>query len=103
VGLAEIFMDLMAADAAAVNPDLYRGWLEDTGGTHGSTSAQGTRQKALSAAFEASPEGWSALLDGVFGGSPERAKAAFSDVISSAEAVRQNQWYEPAVPGHSTR
>ncbi len=49
-------------------------------------------EKVLSAVFEASPEGWSPLLDGVFGGSAERASAAFAEVISSAETVRQNQW-----------
>ncbi|BCW84025.1 hypothetical protein NicSoilE8_16980 [Arthrobacter sp. NicSoilE8] len=66
---AEVFMDLIAADTAAVNPE-----------------------KALNANFEASPEGWSPILDGVFGGRSERARAAFADVISTAEEVRQQQW-----------
>ncbi|WP_248760984.1 hypothetical protein [Pseudarthrobacter sp. SSS035] len=90
---AEIFMDLMAADAAVVNPDLYRGWRGGYGRyTWKYMRSRNQPEKALSAAFEASPQGWSPLLDGIFGGAAERAKAAFSDVISNAEAVRQNQW-----------
>jgi hypothetical protein len=90
---AEVFMDLMASDAAAVNPDLYRGWRGGYGRyTWKYMRSRNPPEKVLSAAFEASPDGWSPLLDGAFGGSPDRARAAFADVISSAEAVRQNQW-----------
>ena len=90
---AEIFMDLMAADAAAVNPDLYSGWRGGYGRyTWKYMRSRTPPEKALSAAFEASPDGWSPLLDGIFGGSADRARAAFADVISSAEAVRKNQW-----------
>lgn len=90
---AEIFMDLLASDAAAVNPDLYRGWRGGYGRyTWKYMRSRNPPEKALSAAFEAAPEGWSPLLDGVFGGSQGRARAAFADIASSAEAVRQNQW-----------
>jgi hypothetical protein len=91
--MAEVFMDLPAADAAAVNPDLYRGWRGGYGRyTWKHARSKNAPEKALSAVFEASPEGWSPLLDGVFGGSPERARAAFAEVIASAETVRHNQW-----------
>ncbi len=91
--MAEVFMDLMAADAAAVNPDVYRAWRGGYGRyTWKYVHSKNPPEKALSAAFGASREGWSPLLDGVFGGSAERASAAFAEVISSAETVRQNQW-----------
>lgn len=91
--MAEIFMDLMAADAAAVNPSVYRAWRGGYGRyTWKYVHSKNPPEKALRALFEASPEGWSPLLGGVFGGSAERARAAFAEVISSAETVRQNQW-----------
>ncbi|WP_230007652.1 hypothetical protein, partial [Microbacterium sp. Bi128] len=90
---AEVFMDLIAADAAAVNADQYWGWRGGYGRyTWKYMRAKNPPEKALSAAFEASPDGWSPLLDGVFGGSTERTMAAFAEVISGAETVRQNQW-----------
>lgn len=91
--MAEVFMDLMAADAAAVNPGVYRGWRGGYGRyTWKYVHSKNPPEKTLSDVFEASAEGWSPLLDGVFGGSAERASAAFAEVISSAETVRQNQW-----------
>lgn len=91
--MAEVFMDLMAADAAAVTPDLYRRWRGGYGRyTWKYVHSENPPEKELSAIFEASPEGWSPLLNGAFGGSAERARAAFAEVISTAETVRQNQW-----------
>jgi hypothetical protein len=90
---AEVFMDLIAADAAEENKDKYWG----AGGTYGRYTwrhrhSANPPEKMLNQAFESAGSGWTPLLGGLFGGSPERAKSAFSRLLPNAEHVRQRRF-----------
>ncbi|WP_159701299.1 toll/interleukin-1 receptor domain-containing protein [Arthrobacter sp. 18067] len=90
---AEVFLDLITADVAAVHPELYRSFYGGYGRyTWNHVRSPLPPEKALSAAFESSQKGWSPLLDGLFDGSAQRAQLAFSEVMSHAETVRKEQW-----------
>lgn len=90
---AEVFMDLIAADAAEENKDKYWG----AGGTYGRYTwrhrhGNNPPEKALYQAFESAGSGWTPLLGGLFGGSPERAESAFARLLPNAASVRQRRF-----------
>ncbi|MEZ2391756.1 toll/interleukin-1 receptor domain-containing protein [bacterium RCC_150] len=90
---AEVFMDLIATDAAAEHKDRYWGGRGGYGRyTWRHVHSDTPPEVAVSKAFEATLDGWTPLLGGLFGGSANRAKTALAEVVSGAQTVRGNQW-----------
>lgn len=90
---AEVFMDLIACDAAVQLKGKYWGGRGGYGRyTWRHSHSENPPEKALSEAFEATTDGWSPLLAGIFGGSADRARSAFAELISNAETIRSRQW-----------
>ncbi|WP_157002153.1 toll/interleukin-1 receptor domain-containing protein [Agromyces laixinhei] len=49
-------------------------------------------EKLMLARLEASGDGWTPLMGGLFGGDPERARTAMEDVVETAARIRGSRW-----------